>query len=237
MVISEKVFVFASHLLDYSSAVFSFFFRRKWKGKESGFGKVVRLKGIVNDWRSNGWGCGEPSIRAPENEVRIKANVYLWALLLLKLPVGWFPLNNTLWQEEALFPPAGANGLSGKDIWSFFCHDVDILESAFVNFGPLMILIVPLPQTLVKCKAPSLCCSAGLCSGFFFLPRCTFSPSALNVMSHMTFPWASWLIRKVNPCRDKTLCISAFLNPSNFVTCSFWTDCDGTETSLSWRPL
>ncbi len=68
--------------------------------------------------------------------------------LLLKLSMGWFPLNNTLWQEKAFFSPAGVNSLSGKDIWSFFCDDVDILESAFVNGGPLMTLIVPLPLML-----------------------------------------------------------------------------------------
>ncbi len=161
----------------------SCFFRRKWKGEESGFGKVVRLKGIVNDWRSNGWGCGETSIRAPENEVRIKANVYLRALFAFETLNGLIPSQQYIvTRKYFFFIPAGANGLSGKDIWSFFCDDVDILESAFVNGGPLITLIVVLPQTLVKCRAPSLCRSAGLCR--FFAPLYLLTPCTDCYESH-----------------------------------------------------
>ncbi len=83
----------------------SCFFRRKWKGEERGFGKVVSLKSIVNDWRSNGWGCGEPSIRAPENEVRIKANVYLRALFAFETLNGLIPSQQYIVTRKAFFFP------------------------------------------------------------------------------------------------------------------------------------
>lgn len=104
VVISERVLfcVTCSWLLLCGLLIFC---RKKWKCEESGFGKVAWLKGIVNDWRSNGWGCGEPSIRAPENEVRIKANVYLQALFAFEPLNGLIPSQQYIVTRKGSFPP------------------------------------------------------------------------------------------------------------------------------------
>lgn len=186
----RKGLVFASHVLDYSSAVV-LFFRRKWKGEESGFGKVVRLKAIVNDWRSNGWGCGETSIRAPENEVRIKANVYLRALFAFEALNGLIPSQHYIVTRKGFFLiPAGANGLSGKDIWSFFCDDVDILESTFVNGGPFDYSYCCSPPDAGKMQSTFLMSLCGVVQ--VFLPRCTFSP--LHWLLWVTWPFPAILV-------------------------------------------
>lgn len=161
-----------SHDLDYSSAVFSFFIYffagRSENLKRVDLAKWRSWKALLTTDGAMDEGVGSHQSELQKMKLESKQTYTYRHSLLLKLSMGWFPLNNTLWQEKALFPPPHEQ-LVGDRHLVFLLDDVDILESAFVNGGPLMTLIVPLPQTLVKCRAPSLCFSAGLRMFFFAL--------------------------------------------------------------------
>lgn len=156
------------------------------KGEESEFGKVVLWKGIVNDWRSNGWGCGEPSIRAPENEVRIKANVYLRALFAFETLNGLIPSQQYIVTRKGSFfaPPPGQAACPGER------HLVFLLWWRW-HFGKCFCQRwsfdshCSLSQTLVNAEHLPYVALWG-CGGFFW-SCCTAVPPALTVMSQMTF--------------------------------------------------
>lgn len=142
------------------------FFLEEMKGKESGFGKVVLRKGIVNDWRSNGWGCGEPSIRAPENEVEIKANVYLRTLFAFEPLNGLIPFSTIHCDKKRLPPPScrGEQLVGGK---TFGLSSVMTLTFWKVLLSTVVLwLLLFTPPDAGKCRAPSLCHTVGL-SRFF----------------------------------------------------------------------
>lgn len=177
--------LFLSHVLDYSSAVV-LFFRREWKGEESGFGKVVHLKVIVNDWRSNRWGRGEPSIRVSENEVRIKANVYLRALFAFETLNGLILSQQYIvTRKGSLFSRRGEQLVGERHLvfllwwhWHFgecFCQRWSFDDS----------YCYALPDA-GKMKSTFLMTLCGGCAGFFFSP--VVPPHPLHWLLWVTWP-------------------------------------------------
>lgn len=203
-----------------------FLFWRKWKVGASGFGKVVHLKGIVNVWQSNGWGCGEPSIRTPRNEVRIKANVYLLELFCFWNSEWVDSLPTIHCDKKGPFLHRGERLVAERHLvfllwwrWHFgecFCQRWSFDDS-----------YCSAPPDAGKTESTFL---MSLCGIMLFCPRCTASP---RTGCWVTWPFASvlvtrFMIKKGQVMGDRPLCFLALLCPHNFIT----SGSESTETAL-----
>ncbi len=99
----RKGLVFESHVLDYSSVVFVFFLEGSEKARREDLEKWWVWKALLTTDGAMDEGVGSHQSELQKMKLESKQTYTYGHFLLLKLSMGWFPLNNTLWQEKAFF--------------------------------------------------------------------------------------------------------------------------------------